>query len=271
MKDKKIKTLATFRDALPDAFSSDLNIGDVNKTANWAELEKKYQINLDPARLINEPAIIEGRFGKGRVVLSLVHFDAPGDVNGQRVLRNLWEYLAKDSYELRVKSYELKNRRNSEQKLSAACDLKLLSEIEAEVSDLISFGERNFLWFWRNPMLLQWRRGVRGLEYCTLFVMIKEIAERIKVEGRRLKDDKFPIRIKKLLIPFIEKSRQLLILERHAMQNRHITYERCSDPEIQKIRTELFSDTKSHGGKFKELIDEVDGLLFLLLSGTKNL
>ena len=49
------------------------------------------------------------------------------------------------------------------------------------------------------------------------------------------------------------------------MQNGHITYERCDDPEIQKIRTELFGDSKSHGGLFKELIDETDKLLYALI------
>ncbi len=262
LKDKKIKTLAAFGHALPDAFSSDLNIGDVNKTANWSELEKRYQINLNPARLMNEPAIIEGSFGKGRVILSLVHFDAPDDENGQRVLRNLWEYFVE--FRMQDSGYMIQDKKNRVSCIVHRESVQLISELEAGVSDLISFGERNFLWFRRTPMLLQWRRGVRGLEYCTLFVMINEVTQRIKVEGRRLKDDKLLIRIKKLLIPFIEKSKQLLILERHALQNGHITYEKCNDPEIQKIRTELFSDAKSHGGKFKKLIDEVDNLLFSL-------
>lgn len=260
LKDKKIKTLAAFGHALPDAFSSDLNIGDVNKTANWAELEKRYQINLDAARLENEPAVIEGRFGDGRVILSLVHLDAPGDMNGQKVLKKLWEYLAGQKVDdKKIRSWEdekLKNITSQHLNLSTSKlqDAELIAELETAVTDLIAFGERNFLWFRRNPMLLQWRRGVRGLEYCTLFVMINEVTQRIKVEGRRLKDDKFPIRIKKLLIPFIKKSKQLLILERHALQNGHITYEKCSDPEIQKIRTELFLTRRAMAGSLKNLL-----------------
>ena len=126
-------------------------------------------------------------------------------------------------------------------------------------------------------MLLQWRRGVRGLEYCTLYVMIKEIAGILKMQdaGYRMQDtEKHLKKIKKMLIPFVGKAKHLLILERHAMQNGHITplsppllrggwggY----DPEIQKLRTELFGDSKSHGGLFKKLIDETDKLLFALI------
>ena len=134
-------------------------------------------------------------------------------------------------------------------------------------------------------MLLQWRRGIRGLEYCTLYVMIKEIAERVKNSnkfqvssceikpplhslskgGREEIYMEHALRIKELLIPFIEKSKRLLILERHAMQNSLITYEKCNDSEIRDLRTELFSDSKNYAGMFKGLIDEADNLLYALL------
>jgi len=66
-------------------------------------------------------------------------------------------------------------------------------------------------------------------------------------------------------LPFVDQAKRLLILERQALQNGHITYEKCHDPEIEKIRTALFAKTKSHGGLSKRLIDEVDNLLYALL------
>jgi glutamine amidotransferase-like uncharacterized protein len=260
VEDGSVKVLAAYGNALPDSFSSDLNTGDVEANGNWEELEKVYGINLDPKRLKDEPAVVEGNYGRGKVILSLVHFDTPDDINGQQVLKNLWEYLggkhksaeARKRGSAKVKTYELTSLRTSE--LSAHC------------SDLISFGERNFLWFWRNPMLLQWRRGVRGLEYNTLYGMIKEIEEIIRMDVGAIHE--LPLQtdalgnIGKFLIPFTEKAIRLLILERHALQKGPITYERCDNPEIQKLRAELFSGSKSHGGMFKELIDEIDNLLF---------
>ncbi|MBU4321249.1 MAG: hypothetical protein KJ739_09210, partial [Nitrospinae bacterium] len=85
-----LKILATYGNALPDSFSSDLNVGDVEMNSNWTELEEIYGINLNPKRLKDEPAVIEETFGKGRVILSLIHFDTPDDANGAMVLRNLW-------------------------------------------------------------------------------------------------------------------------------------------------------------------------------------
>ena len=115
-------------------------------------------------------------------------------------------------------------------------------------------------------MLLQWRRGVRGLEYCTLHALIKEISG---ITGNsnmvNVMVNDYASRIKELLIPFVEKAKRLLCLERNALQNGHITYEKCDDPDIREIRTELFLNSKSYGGLFKELIDEVDSLLYLLL------
>jgi hypothetical protein len=93
----QISVIATFGEALPDAFSSDLNVGDVEiggGSDRWKELEEIYGINLDPRRLINEPAVVEGNYGEGRVLLSLVHFDTPDDKNGAEVLKNIWQYLS---------------------------------------------------------------------------------------------------------------------------------------------------------------------------------
>jgi hypothetical protein len=261
MEDRNVNILATFGSALPDSFSSDLNVGDVEANGNWEELEKKYQINLDPKRLLNEPAVIEGSYGKGRVVLSLIHFDTPDDLSGQQVLTNIWEYLAECKAQKKVLV-----TRGPGSKLQDSG----IKELFEYCSELVSLGKRNFLWFWRNSMLLQWRRGIRGLEYNTLYIMIKELREIL--EDRRLKQvaqasDNIPGEIKATLINFTEKAKRLLILERHELQKGNfITYEKCGNPEIKRIRTELFSESKSHGGLFKELIDSIDSFLFYLLT-----
>jgi hypothetical protein len=254
--DKDIKILATYGTALPDSFSSDLNVGDVEANGSWQGLENLYHINLDPKRLLNEPAVVEGTFGKGRVILSLIHFDTPEDANGARVLRNLWEFLVPNA------ECGFQNADNAPSypplKIRGGRGSYETRELGSAVDDLISLGTRHFLWFRRNPMLFQWRRGVRGLEYCTLYVMTKELSELCqKEEGLHA--------VKASLIDFIDKAKHLLVLERIAMQNGHITYEKCDDPEIQKIRSELFGNSKSHGGMFKELIDKIDGLIYKLI------
>ncbi len=262
--DGPVSALATYAEALPDSFSSDMNVGDAVAAGSWPELERLYQINLDPKRLLGEPAVIEGRFGEGKVLLSLVHFDTPGDGNGAKALGNIWRYLGCDQQTADTTVYESLDQQGR----LTPCH-PLMPELEASVGGLIDLGLRNFLWFWRNPMLLQWRRGVRGLEYCTLYVMLREISKLLGTQDERQELpglDKSLARIKNMLLPFVEKANRLLVRERLVMQHSHITYERCDDPEIQMIREELFSRSKSHGGLFKELIDEVDRLLYHALT-----
>lgn len=256
-----ISILASYREALPDSFSSDLNTGDMASGGRWEELERTYRINLDPNRLLGDPAVIEGTFGSGRVILSLVHFDTPDDAAGARVLQNIWGLLAPGGPPADPVARTIlapAGEQAGTPSLAAIC--------EAEITRLIDLGIRNFLWFWRNPMLLQWRRGVRGLEYCTLFVMIREIAQRLRQlpQGSDPQTRHQLKTISRRLIPFTEKAGDLLIRERLAMQGRQITYEDAGDPEIQMIREELFSLSKSHGGLFKALVGEIDSLLYRL-------
>jgi len=258
-----IKILATYGEALPDAFSSDLNTGDVSAYGDWTELEKIYGINLDPKRLLNEPAVVEGEYGSGSVILSLIHFDTQGDGNGSAVLKTLWKYLFDYKIENGCQTL-LAEDQEPETRVSP-----VVAEIMVAASELIALGARNFLWFWRNPMLLQWRRGVRGLEYCTLHILIKEIASLSNVLTIDDTGEEMLVKIRNLLTPFAEKAKKLLLLERTAMSDGHITYEACDAPQIQALRKELFSTSKSHGGLFKELISELDNYLYSLI-GTRE-
>ncbi len=88
-----VSVLARYGEALDDAFSSDVNVGDALAAGGWEELEEFYGINLDPGRMVNEPSVVRGAYGRGTVLLSLVHFDSPGDACGKVVLGNLWKSL----------------------------------------------------------------------------------------------------------------------------------------------------------------------------------
>jgi hypothetical protein len=262
--DTSVNILAVYKEALPDSFSSDLNAGDVQKhQGGWEAIEKTYGINLDPARLYGQPALVEGRYGRGKVILSLIHFDSPDDANGLLVLRNLWSYLScVDTHRLNSNKPHLSSELPSFQ----------VSGLLNEVEDLIEFGERNFLWFRRNRLLLQWKRGIRGLEYCTLYALIKAVVER--AGNVAVNNPDFNERLDEigtLLQSFKEKAEKLLHLERMALQDGHkITYEKSDNPEITELRTELFANSKSYGGSFKILLDNIDELLFDLLKSQKR-
>ncbi len=273
---ERIRTLAFYDEALPDAFSSDIPVAD-GRIIGWPVLEMRYGIFLDPARLHGEPAVLEGRYGRGNVVLSLIHFDTPGDQSGGAVLRNLWDYLASGWSSESQACRALSRSRPLPDLPPEVCDA--IQKIQAAVAELISSGARNFLWYWRNPLLLQWRRGVRGLEYGTLAVMIGEIAELLNyprstcLEGWQATPEtadvlllrKDLLEIRDRLIPFVEKAKHLVIRERCYMSTAPFSPMECADEQINSLRQELFGSAMSHGGQFKYLIDAVDRLLHRLI------
>jgi hypothetical protein len=267
------RVLAAYEEALQDAFSSDIPVAD-GQVIGWPGLEKRYGILLDPSRLHGEPAVMEGGFGRGRVVLSLIHFDTPGDSNGAAVLRNLWDVLAPGwSADSSMTRESLRSRplRALPPEFPGAFE-----EIRAAVEDLTESGSKHSLWCWRNPLLLQWRRGVRGLEYGTLAVMIAEIGKRLddlrpdsgpalseSMESSRMKEELSEIRDR--ILPFVEKAKGLLARERLFMQTAPLSPLECADREISRLRQDLFGSAMSHGGRFKQIIDMVDRLLFSLI------
>ncbi len=280
-----VTVLARYGEALADAFSSDLNVGDTLAAGGWAELEEYYGINLDPGRMLNEPSVVRGTYGRGTVLLSLVHFDAPGDPHGRIVLRNLWDSLGARGSLKRAQdaAFRAPDARPAPGIAARPALVREANDLKEKVDGLIELGVRNFLWFRQGPFMLQWRRGVRGLEYCTLKVMMDELARLVTgsdtappsgatlATGSALEKCSASIEaqladIRKLLVPFLEEARLLLLLERRALLREKLTFEQSVDPHIRATRERLFSNSKSHGGLFKQVIDRMDALLYSLLA-----
>jgi putative intracellular protease/amidase len=262
-RDPDSRVLAAYEEALPGAFSSDVPVSE-GIAAGWPELEARYGILLDPSRLRGEPAVLDGRLGRGRVVLSLIHFDTPADPNGAAVLRHLWDHLAP--------GWSAGGPAGG--KAGPAPSPEILDAVEGilgATAELLAWGESRGLWRWRNPYLLLWRRGVRGLEYGTLAVMVREMARRLgptatpggAASAPGVRDDVLAIRDR--ILPFAEQAKALLERERRFMQAGALTPLRGADEETGRLRRELFGASMSHGGRFKPIIDAVDRILFRLL------
>ncbi len=271
----RLRLLARYDEAHDDAYCADVRVGD-GRITGWSALEERYGIYLDPDRLKDEPAVIEGRYQSGKVLLSLVHFDTPGDQNGALVLRNLWRYLIRDdvfyfpggnaSHRIRINAADYRQIKG------------ILDDINNVIAGLLADGERKHLWRRRNPLLLLWRRGVRGMECSTLAAMIDEITGCLSRyhqvrPGKEwsLPESTDPSHLKRdlaliseLPIPFTAGAKRLLAQENHVGTMPPSPADGKAD-KFSSLELNLFGSSRGPGGNFKRLIDAVDDLLLKLI------
>ena len=235
--------LAKFGSPCFGSFSSDIPVYDFKNM--WEELSSVYEINLNPEKMKDTPLFVEANYGKGKVFLSLIHFDTPNDKNGLKVFKNF-----KSLFELADAGFTEKSlKSNQNQSLSIA---KIMLN---RIKDLVKFGERNFLWFKRNNFMYQWIRGIRGFEYINLYYMIKRINQELKespYSGKLIFEQLNEVLPE--LEAFLSEARKLLLKERIALQRGKITYNFSNDEEIKTLRHKLFGEKKSYGGVYKDLL-----------------
>nr|HID59612.1 hypothetical protein [Desulfobacterales bacterium] len=271
-KAESIKVLAVYGDPADDFFVADLNAKDINNSrTGWEPWEKEYGIRLDPINIKGEPAIVESSYGRGKVVLSYIHLETPDDTTGHLALFNLWQYLVSNSpSRSKDMGKACTKGLSSNRCVAISLDaLKYADELEREMEDFVSFGIRNFLWYRRNGWLLQWKRGIMGLEYSTVYLMAKEIRKRIE---ERVQDGlhgscEISRRLRSILNDsrqFLSMAKELLIQERYAMNTGKLHRFASPIQSIQVLRERLFADAMGTGGICRKLLVSMDGVLRLL-------
>jgi hypothetical protein len=290
--------LATYAAPGADFMVADLAFSDLHEVSvPWKEWEGIYGINLDPAKLLGHPAIVEAQRGKGRLILSYPHLDTPGHAWGNRLFLSCLRYL--DG----LAGRHLHGRAATLESQAPPClrpgapALQLIREAKEAADALIAFGERHLLWNWRRPWLLSWRRGLRGLEYGTLAVVMTHLLdgmlELISDVECRMSDLEAPSltrngnsstielsgenttgddpwhataqRIKKNVVSFSYHAKSLLLEEKLATQTRNLTKLGNVNVTVDRLRAELFGDKMNHGGLCRELFNQLDRVLLEVL------
>lgn len=275
--DVAVRPIGMYSEPGVDFQVADLRVSDLGPDVSWPGLEKSYGINLDPARIVGHPAIIEATKGNGRLILSYAHLETPGDIEGNLLLRNLLEYLEEQTIKpvkCAESSFTHKTRTAAEwpdERFWAA-----IGRARAAAAELISFGEANLLWNWRKSWLLNWRRGIRGLEYGSLYVTLSYMdGLREKYTGEaafpanttesagnwRFRADK----LEKHTLEFCALARQLLLEEKIATQTAVVSKLGAVNERVDALRTALFGNRMNHGGLCRALFDVIDSMLFDML------
>ncbi len=263
--------LATYVSPGAGFWVADLPLSDLKDEAiPWEEWEKIYGINLDPRRLLGHPAIMEIRAGKGRLILSYPHLDTPGEAMANRLFLRCLQYLdAEASRCLPLRS--LGDKRSVRPSAVPGKEtLERFRHAKEAVDALIAFGERHLLWTWRLPWLLNWRRGIRGLEYGTLAVVMTHLLnciEKTSTEGEEPVDRWVGTaeRIEEEVIRFCRLARNLLLEEKLATQTTNLTKLGKVNATVDQLRGQLFGNKMNHSGLCRELFDELDQFLLIVL------
>jgi hypothetical protein len=270
----KIKVLGRYGRPESDFSVSDLKVSEFLAAGrDWKQFEEAYQINLDPERLINEPAVLESRYGEGRVLLSYPHLETPGDAPGNTALFNIWYDLLNNSVVRAHGDFD----KVSPPRITEVGGkiLERIGEIAREARMLVALGERHSLWSWRNSWLLQWKRGVRGAEYGTISVLLTGLVDELEKTGAVAIVSPTPLkvemveevqRLEELWRLFQGKSRFLLEEEGRELNCENEIISSKLSPELRTLRREVFNcvhcyGSKSYGGLYRRLLDQIDSLL----------
>lgn len=281
---KSIQILGRYGLPEEDFCVSDLNVCDTETAGlDWKSLERDYQINLDPVRLLDEPAVLEGKYGKGRVVLSYPHLETPGDASGNLALFNIW-------YDLLDTCGSGDGGDPDRVNLPGVVQVKRVSldrarRIAREAEELVALGENCGLWSWRSPWLLKWKRGIRGAEFGTICVLLQGLANELARTGGIATDSTTPSykkiesqfeKLGELWRLFQSKGRALVEEECRSLREQTGNDGKELTPRVRALRTEIFDcvqcyGSSSYGGLYRQLLDHIDTLLLGALLADVNI
>ncbi|OIP97031.1 MAG: hypothetical protein AUK55_04980 [Syntrophobacteraceae bacterium CG2_30_61_12] len=261
-----VSVVARYRAVGRDFCAADLplrDLADFPGPIPWAEWEARYGIHLDPQRLMGEPAIIEATHGHGRLVLSYPHLETPGDAWGRRLFRNLLQYLDRQA----AAHVPLGAGKPQSVLPEPPCPGSLyhLERARATVDDLIDFGRRHLLWDWRTPWLLNWRRGLRGLEYGSMAVTLgylRDVWPHLVDSGRAAGGWLQPARqLEAEVKEFCRRAQWLLLEEKVSTQAAVLSKIGSVNPTVDQLRADLFGSHMHHGGRCRGVLDRIDRFL----------
>lgn len=253
-----------------DFLVADLAVSDLKDMRTpWDEWEKVYGINLNPARLLGHPAIMEVRVGKGRLILSYPHLETPNDEWGNRLLANCLTYLDSESSRHLDDSGTFNGPPGRYSQSPDASVLRCLERAQGVVEDLVAFGERRLFWRWRRHWLLQWKRGIRGLEYGALAVAMRSMVGMMRNSARTdgavagwMEDAEA---IAAGIDAFCRTARNLLVQEQVAGHAGGLSKLGDVNEGVDELRERLFGKRMNHGGICKTLFDGIDRSLLEIL------
>ncbi|MFN3504695.1 MAG: BPL-N domain-containing protein [Caldimicrobium sp.] len=251
---KDLKILATFSQALPSAYTSDLCLGDHYDNLDY--YEKIYGIPLHPEKMKDKVLFIEASYGKGNVFLSLIHFDTPNCQNSKIFWKN---FISRNHLPLSLSEDKSPKSVLSTSSFSLAQNLlRKTKNLYKKVNNLLHFGVRNFLYHQRYSFFYQWKRGIRGLELLNLYYMFREIINTLRHNFFSTET----LEKISLIVESLENTLPLVLKGLEKDMYGFLYKEKILKEEEER---EIFgANVKSYGGIYKEVINRLEEILVYL-------
>ncbi|MFO7817037.1 MAG: BPL-N domain-containing protein [Desulfovibrionales bacterium] len=257
--DPDLSVLCTYSRPSEDFWVSDLKMQHIPRE-HLKEWERIYGINLDPDILKNEPCIIQGRFGKGKYLLSYAHLETPLAAEANRLLLR---FLSDQGINFpgtaqTVPEWDIFNP-------EIAWDDPTLVEAREGLLSLIKAGREHFLIISRSTWLLGWRRGIPGSAINFLLAMLSEILATKPNDNAHKFLQKRKNDFRTTMNKFINEMREYILSERMVLASRPSSPEASGDKQLQARKNKLTGKFPGYGGLYAELLNDLDGLLWRLI------
>lgn len=174
-KDDGVQVLARYAGLGPDFWVADLALSRFPEEA-LSDWENLYGLQVRPDFLTTRPAVITGRFGQGRYVLSYPHLETPDSPQANAWLAHILCGLAGEACPAPLAKKTTTPPWRVGAEASQWPDPALLAA-KAALEEAIHLGQEHLLLFWRNPWLLGWRRGVPGPGINSVYALVCEALE----------------------------------------------------------------------------------------------
>jgi hypothetical protein len=174
-KNDGVQVLARYSGLGPDFWVADLALSRFPEEA-LSDWENLYGLQVRPDFLSGRPAVISGRFGQGRYVLSYPHLETPDSPQANAWLAHILCELAAEDCPGPLARKTSTPAWSVGAQAAQWADPTLLAA-KAALEEAIHLGQEHLLLFWRNPWLLGWRRGVPGPGINSVYALVCEALE----------------------------------------------------------------------------------------------
>lgn len=262
--DSGVNVLAAYEAPGPDFWVADIPLTSIPHGA-LEDLETQYDLSIWPQFMVGAPTLVEGRYGKGRYVLSYTHLETPASRDANRWLTHIIRELTGIETENGASMVPAWNLETLPRRWSDEDGGEDLARAKAGLEASIREGMEEMLFFRRNSWLLGWRRGIPGANLNALYSQVCQ-AQTLPPgpEAREYWRENAP-RFLETLSLFRHGLTGYLLSERLAMT---VSGTANTIPEnvLAEQRMALFGNRMQPGGLFAELSAVMDELLYKTLT-----